>query len=169
MEQVLAVLAVFVGGGVSATLLGFVGDWLRDRRVDGREARAREAEREFERNAFQRQALLELGDALDALTTVYSEIYLYLLNASAGQGDIGNGLPSPELQERRAMDRNRVRLLSSRVIDKPLRDLVDKGLAKLATAFQYRSSFGEAHGAMSDGSELLGNAMIRCGEIAREL
>lgn len=69
MDQV----AAFVGGGLFVTLLGFLNDYFRDKRVDKRELVARAAQREVERNAFQRQTLLELQEALDTLTTTYVE------------------------------------------------------------------------------------------------
>ena len=93
-------LAAFVGGGLFVTLLGFVNDLFRDRRVDKRELTAREAQRAVERNAFQRQTLLELQETLDALPTSYVEAWVYLVNASAGKPDLGSGSLSADLQGR---------------------------------------------------------------------
>jgi hypothetical protein len=61
-----------------------------------------------------------------------------------------------------------MRMLSSRVINDPLRDLVTEGL-RGEVAFLYGSSRGEAHEALGKRNELLGNAMMRCGELARDL
>lgn len=93
---------------------------------------------------------------------------MYLLNAAAGKPDLGSGVLSPDLQGRLDTTRYRVRMLSSRVINDPLRDLVTKGL-RGEVAFLYRSSVGEAHEALARRNEMLGNAMLRCGELAREL
>lgn len=170
MDQ--ALVALLLGSAVLAAiiagLLNLLGDKLRDQWTESRESKARAAQKELERNAFQKQTLLDLKVALDALTTANVDAFVYLLNSSAGQPDLGFAPLPAELQERRTAARDRVRLLRGQVLDESVRTLVDDGIAKSAT-FAIRPSKGEAHETMAEGNRLLGEAINRCDEIIRGL
>jgi hypothetical protein len=160
--------ALAVAGGALTIVGGMVADLLKDRRVDSRELSGRAAEREVDRKAFQRQTLLDLQAALAILTSAYRDAYVFLLNTSAGQPDLGFAPYPPELSDRLETTADRVRILASRVLDDDLRDLVGKGLA-LSMAFPYSASKVDAHVAMAKGNEMLITAGLRCGEITRGL
>ena len=86
MEQVVVAL---MGGGLLVAVVALFGVRLKDRRLDAKE-----------RRAFQKQTLLDLKVALDALTSASVDKYAYLMGSSPGQPDLGFAPLPADLQAR---------------------------------------------------------------------
>jgi hypothetical protein len=138
-------------------VVALFGDRLKDRRLDAKE-----------RRAFQKQTLLDLKVALDALTSASVDKYAYLMGSSPGQADLGFAPLPADLQARLTEVETRARLLSGQAADAPLREQVNSGIAQLIS-FAIQPSKVRAGVAMTEGTRLLRGAIDRCDEIIRGL
>jgi hypothetical protein len=154
VEQVVVAL---MGGGLLVAVVALFGDRLKDRRLDAKE-----------RRAFQKQTLLDLKVALDALTSASVDKYAYLMGSSPGQPDLGFAPLPADLQARLTEAETRARLLSGQAADAPLREQVNSGIAQLIS-FAIQPSKVRAGVAMAEGTRLLRGAIDRCDEIIRGL
>jgi hypothetical protein len=158
-----------VAGGALTIVGGIVADLMKDRRVDSREAAARAVQKAAERDAFQRETLTGLQDALTEWARALMEAHgLYRKSAHAnGSWETRSRLPD-ELNERMMALQRRVSLLRSRVLDDEERRLVDA-----ATSTAYFAVLGSTEEAAVEAAEqvapMLVQAIERAGELIRGL
>src|ERR1700680_2831546 len=118
---------------VETLLLGYltksISDWLDFRRISKREREAREEARRdklFERRVeFQRATLLDLQEAVMNLVRTASQMHVQDIKAHNETGIWQRQLFGEELSEAARLAHARVALLSVRVRDEAVRNLVD--------------------------------------------
>ena len=117
--------------GPAAALAGVFASIYIDRKRGDREAaqvaRAQAAERDAERDAFQRQTLLDAQDALLRFARNIMQVYLHDLTEHRHQRDggrWGSTRHADELSEQMRQNLIAVRLLSGRLLDPGVRDAV---------------------------------------------
>jgi len=161
---------------VVTLLVGYVtnstSDWLTDRRILKREREAREAtkrETRLERRtSFQRQTLLELQDALLELARTEAEMNLFDMRAYRETGEWHKGRFAPELDERNRMANARTAVLTSRVRDESIREMVKKFKDK-TTAAMMSTNIDECRAAQFEGTPIFTGLTERIGEVLREI
>jgi hypothetical protein len=142
-QAVLTALGVILG----AVIAGAVSLW-RERVVTAREHEARQAEREevrkAVREAFQREAVLALQDAIEDMWTVYLRSQSEKREAESQQGEwirrTGTDHPPGFAEASR-----RIYGLSARVFDDELRDLANNTRVELGLALFAESERLERH------------------------
>jgi len=168
-QQVAPLIAVatFLLGQLFAIVL----EWLRGRATAARErearAQARKEAAEDRRAEFQRQTLLDLQEALQALGRTSGEAWAARMHNYGETGTWGSPFGN-ELLLRQQEAFTRVHVLQTRVLDERLRDLVEQvkvGHQTLELA-QSKSAAGEALNAFSISAD---EANRRAGDLIRAL
>jgi hypothetical protein len=109
------------GAGVVGTLAAQA--W-RERWIAGREREARTAEREVARDAFQRETLLELQEAILRVVRSSSQLRLHHRRVYAQKGTYAQGSEPPGLSEENREAMANATHLRQRVLDDDLREHV---------------------------------------------
>jgi hypothetical protein len=142
--------AATLAAGVVGTLGG---QGLREWLTSGREREARAAEREVARNAFQRDTLLELQDALLELVQSASRIHLHQGNVYGQTERFGRDNLPEDLNEASGLTNARTSRLQQRILDEQVRQEL-ASLKNLCTEITFPNTgiddavaWGNAHNA----------------------
>jgi hypothetical protein len=130
--------AATLAAGVLGTLGG---QGLREWRTSGREREARRAERQVARDAFQRETLLELQDAILEMVRLTSKLHIYHRRVFAESGRWSRDPEPDDLAEAHRLTIARMAALKQRVLDGELRaelGHLQEGCAEITEA-----NFGE--------------------------
>jgi hypothetical protein len=163
----LPIITLLIGYATKA-----VSDWLDFRRLSEREREAREESRRdrlFERhNTFQRQTLLDLQEALMQLTRSSAAINHQDVMAYRKTGKWQKQLLGDDLSEGNRVVIARVSMLSVRVRDKALRDLV-RDLKDDCAKLGLCESEAESRSVMKGVLELFAIVNEQIGQILRDI
>jgi hypothetical protein len=161
----------------SVTLLigfatGAVTEWLRDRRTEGRERKARKEARRDQflerRKDFQRQTLLDLQEAVMELIRTAGEMHYQDLMASRKAGKWVSQPVTDELNERARIVQARTTLLSVRVRDDSVRGFVDE-LKGHASSLVVSKSQAESEATFANINPIFQKLNERVGQLLREM
>jgi hypothetical protein len=147
-------------------------DWFDSRRIRDREREARQENRldqMFERrNTFQRQTLLELQGALLELVRTTSSINHVDVMASRKAGHWQKGLVPDDLNEEHRLANAQTTVLSVRVRDQAVRDLVDE-VKQNGVGTLFASSEPASTQLLKQMSDTFDKLNARIGELLREM
>jgi hypothetical protein len=161
---------------VVTLLVGFLAssaiEWFRDRRTLKREREARESmrreKRADRRGDFQRETLLALQDSLLELGRSNGEIYHLDLIAYHRTGEFVRQRISEELNERNRLANGRTSVLTSRVRDVAVREMIQT-FSDYANVETMSRDLDEAREAANLGIRLFVKINERIGELLRKL
>jgi hypothetical protein len=109
------------GALVAGGLLTLAGGVLREHFASGREREARNAEREVARDAFQRETLLELQDAILRVVRNTTQLRIHHRTVYADNGTYAREFDPPELSDESRLAMVAATRLRQRVLDDSLR------------------------------------------------
>jgi hypothetical protein len=153
-------------------LFAVVGEWARDARTHKREREARKEARDDarteRRTGFQRQALVDLQDAISALAQTVLESHARRAAKAAGGARWEDAAPPGEVSLKALESRYDLVKLRARVRDEDVRDRAD---ALLTATFEVLTASNEAEGvaAIRKVTASMDEANERIGAVLRSL